>query len=65
MPVAAIAAVMVADFPVHPPEQPIIFIATAGRDGILGHGIYGGAPASESVDDCRYTVTEALEQPNL
>jgi hypothetical protein len=38
MPVAFIAAVVVADFPVHPPGLPIVF-AAATRDYIFGHGL--------------------------
>jgi hypothetical protein len=56
---------MVADFPVHPLRQLIAVVTAIGRDDIFGHGIYRGTPTSEPVDDCRYTVAEALEQPDL
>ena len=39
-PVAVISTIVVADFPVHPPGQLIVFIATVGRDDIFGHRIY-------------------------
>jgi hypothetical protein len=39
MPVALIAAVVVADFPVHPPGLPIVFVAAVARDFIFGHGL--------------------------
>jgi hypothetical protein len=37
MPAALIAAIMVADFPVHPPRLPIVFAVAVTRDFILGH----------------------------
>jgi hypothetical protein len=39
MPVALIAAVVVADFPVHPPGPPIVFVAVTTYDEIFGHGL--------------------------
>jgi hypothetical protein len=38
VPVALIAAVVVADFPVHPPGPPIVFAVAVTHDYIFGHG---------------------------
>jgi hypothetical protein len=39
-PVAVISTIVVADFPVHPPGELIVFIAAVGRDDIFGHRMY-------------------------
>ena len=38
MSVALMAAVVVADFPVHPPGPPIVFAVAVTHDYIFGHG---------------------------